>query len=1112
MKQNRWITRTLFTLMLPLITGGTETASWDLATPVMTSDAPAPGKRVRQVAPEYEGTDVYHTLYLPVDWKPGGRYPVIVEYTGNQWSASGATGEVKDANLGYGMSGGKGYIWITMPYVEKGQKKNALTWWGDRQATIDYCKANLPRICEQFGGDPENVFLCGFSRGAIAASYIGLADDEMASLWKAVFTHDHFDGQQEWGYPESDRASALERLSRLKGRPVLVCGSKNEFLKDHLELARFTFLKVPTTELFTIPEGKVIHPHTDLWMHKDSEYRRRARAWLADDLDQSLPHRGAAEVTFGTVNGEEQMVATSGDRRISGVYPHLTTYSQSRKDGRFFKAGHEECGIGAVIPWADRLWMITYAPHKPRGSDHKLYSIDKDLNMTIHAESVGGTPAARMIHEESGQLFIAHYAIDQQGGVRVIDPEKMPARVTAFMRHLTDPENKVYLFDMENMFYELDVHTLEFQKLFHNPIPGYHGKGGFTSQGKVVVSNNGESEESSQHWRVSQDFAQKGPEDRGCLATFDGTTWEIIERRQYTEVTGPEGVTPTSGGKDDPVWAIGWDKRSLRLQVMEDGTFSTFLLPKGCLNNDARHGWFTEWPRIRDVGEDALLMDMHGMFFTFPQSFTAGNCGGVGPIASHIRYIPDFCLWNGQLVLATDEASIQGNPMVGQPQSSLWFGDFDDLKEWGPRNAAGSIYMNDPVKAGEPSAPFLMNGFPRRVVHLAADRPVTFTLEIDRKGNGSFEKYQRIEVDGYAHHIFPEELDAQWIRVQPDQDCRGTVSFHFSDDVYRDASEGESLFASLADVSENQVHASYLFPNAQNRNLSVVDTGGAAYEFDQVNFNYRRLPTEPLARDCQGVPALKERLGEQSLREFLTPHAEFSVDDASVILVSQENRSIVGQKGNRTVLRLPKGPAAYDQAFRFGHPRMHREVESERMMANIHGTFYEVPFWIVGQPALYTKMRPVSTHNRQISDFATWNGLLVLAGLKPDAEESDHVYRSWDDKTSLWFGGIDDLWKFGKPVGVGGPWKNTDVKAGVPSDPYLMTGYDKKTLELTVDQDCTITVEVDVDHWTGFHRYKSFKLKAGKKRTHEFPEGFAAHWVRVRSDQDVNATAWFIYE
>ena len=266
--------------------------AFDLMTPTMTDESPAAGRRVRQVAPEYKGTEVYHALYLPVDWKPGKKYPVIVEYTGNKFPASNSTGQVKDANLGYGLSGGKGFIWISMPYVEKGRKKNALTWWGDREATIDYCKVNLPRICKQFGGDPENVFICGFSRGAIGASYIGLADDEIASLWKGIFTHDHFDGQRNWNYPESDRKSALKRLARLKGRPVLVCGQgattvRDQYLKDHLKLASFQFLDVPTKKLFNIPQGQIIHPHTDLWMHRESTFRQQARKWLAEVLSKS---------------------------------------------------------------------------------------------------------------------------------------------------------------------------------------------------------------------------------------------------------------------------------------------------------------------------------------------------------------------------------------------------------------------------------------------------------------------------------------------------------------------------------------------------------------------------------------------------------------------------------------------------------------------------------------------------------------------------------------------------------------------------------------------------------------------------------------------------------
>lgn len=263
----------------------------DLVTPVMTEDKPAAGKRVHQTAPEYQGTEVYHSLYLPVDWKPGGNYPVIVEYTGNKFPPGKGSGEVKDANLGFGMSGGHRFIWIVMPYVEKDHKQNAVTWWGDKQATVDYCKINLPRICQQFGGDLNNVFVCGFSRGAIGSSYIGLADDEIAALWKGMFTHDHFDGQKKWGYADSDRESALVRLARLKGRPVLICGQhgttvRDQFLKDHLDLAQFTFLDVPTPQIFNIPEGRFIHPHNDLWMHRESKYRQQARKWLQEVLQQ----------------------------------------------------------------------------------------------------------------------------------------------------------------------------------------------------------------------------------------------------------------------------------------------------------------------------------------------------------------------------------------------------------------------------------------------------------------------------------------------------------------------------------------------------------------------------------------------------------------------------------------------------------------------------------------------------------------------------------------------------------------------------------------------------------------------------------------------------------
>ena len=107
-----------------------------------------------------------------------------MEYTGNRWAASGSTGRVEDAALGYGLTGGRGCLWAVLPCVAEGRQENALTWWGDLAATLDYARINVPRICHEFGGDPDNVILCGFSRGAIACNFLGPADDEISGLWK----------------------------------------------------------------------------------------------------------------------------------------------------------------------------------------------------------------------------------------------------------------------------------------------------------------------------------------------------------------------------------------------------------------------------------------------------------------------------------------------------------------------------------------------------------------------------------------------------------------------------------------------------------------------------------------------------------------------------------------------------------------------------------------------------------------------------------------------------------------------------------------------------------------------------------------------------------------
>jgi hypothetical protein len=257
----------------------------DLEVVPTTTGEPAPGRRVRQTEPEFAGTDVHHTLYLPNDWKPGRRYPVIVEYAGNGNYANKygdvSSGEVEGSKLGYGISGGKRFIWICMPYVNTLERKNQLIWWGDVEATVRYARNTVRRVCERYGGDRAAVILSGFSRGAIGCNYLGLHNEEIAGLWLAFIPYSHYDGViATWPYPGVDRASALERLKRLDGRPVFVCQEGSiESTRSYIEStgiqAPFTFQRIG------------FRNHNDAWALRDIPERRAVRRWLEGVLASS---------------------------------------------------------------------------------------------------------------------------------------------------------------------------------------------------------------------------------------------------------------------------------------------------------------------------------------------------------------------------------------------------------------------------------------------------------------------------------------------------------------------------------------------------------------------------------------------------------------------------------------------------------------------------------------------------------------------------------------------------------------------------------------------------------------------------------------------------------
>ncbi len=778
---------------------------------------------------------------------------------------------------------------------------------------------------------------------------------------------------------------------------------------------------------------------------------------------------------------------------ISGIYPSLAMFNNEK-----------ECGTGAVVPWANRLWVITYAPHWPEGSSDKLYEITSDLKQIVRPESIGGTPANRMIHNESNQLFIGPYAIDAERNVRAIPYTKMFGRHTGNARHLTDPAGKIVYATMEEGIYEVDTKTLEFTELWGDEaskksprksgLPGYHGKGFYSGQGVYIYANNGERGKA----------AKTRPETpSGVLAEWDGKAhqWKIIRRNQFTDVTGSGGIRGSKNPATDPIWTMGWDYRSLIFGVrMPDKGWSFYRLPKSSHSYDGAHGWNTEWPRIREIGEgDNYLMTMHGAFWKFPNTFTPQNSAGIMPRSNYLKVIGDFSRWNDHIVMGCDDTAqseflnkraAKGHIVGAQSQSNLWFVKPDQLDNIGPVIGRGSVWENESVKANTVSDPYLFSGYDHRGLHLShkSTEAVTFTLEIDKAGDNNWSELKKFTVpaNSYQFTAFNAHEKGTWIRIKSDKQIKSvTAAFTYRNTDSR-SEQSDSIFDGLA-TGADLTGGIVLARDGNKRSLSfaAIDKRGndiGYYEMDDKLQLIRKKDTAT-------------HKFTKTKASIVT--AALTVDAASAIYSDERGKK----------WRLPKGDLAAKHPL--GAYRIAREVATERDLLNSHGTFYELPARNAGGIA---KLRAVATHNRLVHDFCSYRGLYIMSGIDTAETTNEHIIKSDDGKTAVWAGTIDDIWKLGKPRGKGGPWLDSIVKANTPSDPYLMTGFDKKSLSLNSNTATTITAQIDLTGTGLWADYKTFKLEADKIVDHTFPTEFQAYWIRFSSENDAVVSAQLTYE
>ena len=182
----------------------------------------------------------------------------------------------------------------------------------------------------------------------------------------------------------------------------------------------------------------------------------------------------------------------------------------------------------------------------------------------------------------------------------------------------------------------------------------------------------------------------------------------------------------------------------------------------------------------------------------------------------------------------------------------------------------------------------------------------------------------------------------------------------------------------------------------------------------------------------------------------------------------------------------------------FGVPRIVREVSTERDLMNCGGIFYELPAKNAGG---LSKARALARCPYAVFDYCSFRGMMIISGISKDApmRKNPHIIISEDGEFALWAGAIDDVWKLGKPQAKGSPWFEEPVVKDQISEPIIMSGFDKKRIEIKSSNPVKIAVEIDVDGTGLWVEDRIVEVEPDKAFTMDMRRGNIAYWLRFRA-------------
>ncbi len=123
---------------------------------------------------EVAGLENPVVIYLPVDFEPGRRWPVVFHYHG--------TNGLPNVGVPRAYTGGRGFVLAGMDYRVRGTPKSTAAYYEGEVAIL---RSVLGRLREELPIDPERIYLGGFSKGGWFAATMGESylKDELAGIY-----------------------------------------------------------------------------------------------------------------------------------------------------------------------------------------------------------------------------------------------------------------------------------------------------------------------------------------------------------------------------------------------------------------------------------------------------------------------------------------------------------------------------------------------------------------------------------------------------------------------------------------------------------------------------------------------------------------------------------------------------------------------------------------------------------------------------------------------------------------------------------------------------------------------------------------------------------------